>query len=277
MFKKFHAHLKVIERDSICQCGACQTASNLTLKFVVHYGPIKEITISRFTKASGLDMIVAHRLLKNSIPSSEYILITQRYLDAQNEAPSDADLRWQSASETYPVIGRIDFKYALLDHIKSSVAEPPPRQELAYTIADDTIGIDIDAPMLDVYQLLIDLENRVQWLPGLRSGESEIPIDRVGAKHVCIFDDETYEVMPIESDIQDQEIRYVEASTGLTSGLTYPVECLLKKENETCTHLVMKIGEEKGHPLAPEVMEMIVHEWRHIAESFKAFCERGTP
>ena len=63
MFQTFHTQLKLIERDSICQCDVCQTASKLTLKFIVHYGTIKEIRISRFTKASGLAMIVAHRLL----------------------------------------------------------------------------------------------------------------------------------------------------------------------------------------------------------------------
>ena len=81
MFRNFHIRIKVIERDSICQCGACQTASNLTMKFIVHYGTIKEIKVANFSKASGLDMVIAHRLLKNSINSSEYILVTNHYLD----------------------------------------------------------------------------------------------------------------------------------------------------------------------------------------------------
>ena len=62
MFTNFHNHLKIIERDSICQCGACQTASNLSLEFVLHYGPIQEMRIGNFVKASGIDMIIAHRL-----------------------------------------------------------------------------------------------------------------------------------------------------------------------------------------------------------------------
>src|SRR6266480_4931465 len=43
MFSKFPRQLKIIERDTVCQCGACQSATNLTLKFIVHFGHIKEI------------------------------------------------------------------------------------------------------------------------------------------------------------------------------------------------------------------------------------------
>jgi hypothetical protein len=55
MFANFHQRLMVIERDTVCQCGACQTASNLTLKFIVHFGYIKEIKVAQFVKATGID------------------------------------------------------------------------------------------------------------------------------------------------------------------------------------------------------------------------------
>ena len=77
MFANFHQRLMVIERDTVCQCGACQTASKLTLKFIVHFGYIKEIKVAQFVKATGINMIVAHRLLKNDIGAHEYILITE--------------------------------------------------------------------------------------------------------------------------------------------------------------------------------------------------------
>ena len=72
MFESFHKQIKIIERDSLCQCGACKTASNLTLKFIAHHGMVQEIKVMQFTKCSGLDMVVAHRLLKNRIGSDEY-------------------------------------------------------------------------------------------------------------------------------------------------------------------------------------------------------------
>jgi len=61
MFESFHKQIKIIERDSLCQCGAGKTASNLSLKFIAHHGTVQEIKVMQFTKCSGLDMVVAHR------------------------------------------------------------------------------------------------------------------------------------------------------------------------------------------------------------------------
>ena len=77
MFVRFHECLVVIERDSVCRCGACKTASHLGVKFVIHFGEIQEISVAGFTKATGLDMIVAHRLLKNDVPVREHVLVTK--------------------------------------------------------------------------------------------------------------------------------------------------------------------------------------------------------
>jgi hypothetical protein len=273
MFRIFHTRLKLIERDSICQCGACQSATDLTLKFVVHYGPIKEIRISRFTKASGLDMIIAHRLMKNSIQSDEYILTTQRYLDALNEQDQNHDLAWLSSSESYPVIGQLDYQYALLDTIRQGVPDPPLPEPVAFVKGSDTIGIDIDVSIRRTYDLLIELDNRVHWIPGLKQGQSEQAIDRIGTKHICVFDDETYEVVPIEHVISDDEIRYVEMNTGLLTGLKYPSEFLLTAIDDQHTHVEIKIGEVPEYRLEGEVLQMVLHEWRIIAENFKEFCE----
>ena len=39
-FEKFHYHLKDYETRRICNCGACTTASQLTLKFIAHTGEL---------------------------------------------------------------------------------------------------------------------------------------------------------------------------------------------------------------------------------------------
>src|ERR1700759_2378121 len=50
MFESFHQHVKLIERDAVCQCGACKTATNLSLKFIAHHGVVQEIKVRQFTK-----------------------------------------------------------------------------------------------------------------------------------------------------------------------------------------------------------------------------------
>ena len=41
MFLRFHSYLNEIDKTNVCQCGACKTASNLTLKFITHLGDTK--------------------------------------------------------------------------------------------------------------------------------------------------------------------------------------------------------------------------------------------
>ena len=57
-------------------CDPCQQLTNLKLKSFVHYGEFLIKRVSRFEEIAGEDVIIAHRLMKNSINSSEYILLT---------------------------------------------------------------------------------------------------------------------------------------------------------------------------------------------------------
>ena len=84
MFLDFHTQLKVIQRDNVCQCGACRSAVNLSLKFIAHlWAILSETVIQNFTKIMGSDVILAHRLLKNNIGETEYMLLTDKYLQTQ--------------------------------------------------------------------------------------------------------------------------------------------------------------------------------------------------
>src|SRR6516225_11045136 len=114
MFANFHQRLRVIERDTVCQCGACQTASNLTLKFIAHFGYIKEIKVAQFVKATGIDMIVAHRLLKNDVDANEYILITKSCCSAVGQEDGGAKLEWAKSSQAYATIGNVSYEFATL-------------------------------------------------------------------------------------------------------------------------------------------------------------------
>jgi Protein of unknown function (DUF2652) len=126
MFSNFHQRLMVIERDTVCQCGACQMASNLTLKFIVHFGYIKEIKVAQFVKPTGIDMIVAHRLLKNDISVHEYILITEPCSAAVGHEDANFELRWAKSSQAYDAIGNVGYEFATLANYKAQILRPPP-------------------------------------------------------------------------------------------------------------------------------------------------------
>src|SRR5207249_787258 len=62
-------------------CSACANISMLKLKFVVHHGKFSRQRLGSVEQLHGTDVIVAHRLLKNSVPSKEYLLVTDAVLD----------------------------------------------------------------------------------------------------------------------------------------------------------------------------------------------------
>lgn len=187
MFSNFHLMLKVIERDTVCQCGACQTASNLTLKFIAHFGQIKEIKVAQFVKATGVDMIVAHRLLKNDVDSHEYILMTDTCCDAVGNEDSNADLTWSKSNQIYPAIGKIGFEFATLSDFKNKIPPPPERECFVIEKGDDNLEIKINAPLKTVYQTLINVDKRPEWLDGVDSIERDMVSERIGMKHNCVF------------------------------------------------------------------------------------------
>jgi len=128
IFNAFHFQRKWMEQYTICPCGACQAITHLTLKFVVHHGPLAEIKVGRFVKQSGTEMIVAHRLLKNSIRNNEYVLMTEKLLQQATDSTEEIDMEWTSATEEYASLGKIEYRFALLNEARKQVPEPPAPQ-----------------------------------------------------------------------------------------------------------------------------------------------------
>jgi hypothetical protein len=79
-FIEFHRQLKKYDLNRICNCGACSSASRLTLKMVAHAGNVSILNINNQQKLFGPDVILVHRLLKNEIPEHEYLLLTNQAL-----------------------------------------------------------------------------------------------------------------------------------------------------------------------------------------------------
>ena len=64
---------------------------DLSIKLVVHYGIIGGFSLCSYSKLFGQAVVEAHRLLKNSINTHTYVLISKAYLEEQNTAfPEDA-------------------------------------------------------------------------------------------------------------------------------------------------------------------------------------------
>jgi hypothetical protein len=91
-FEGFEATRARLQQDrSGCGCEACQGIDKLRLKMLLHLGEIAVKQVRQFTELAGRPLILLHRLLKNGVPSREYILMSEEFLAA---APPLAGLAW---------------------------------------------------------------------------------------------------------------------------------------------------------------------------------------
>jgi class 3 adenylate cyclase len=63
--------------NRLCNCDGCTQAGQLKLKFVAHVGEVAFQKVKQYTELAGVDVIVVHRLLKNAVPLSEYVLMSE--------------------------------------------------------------------------------------------------------------------------------------------------------------------------------------------------------
>jgi hypothetical protein len=76
-FAAFHRKRGELAKVDPCPCDACRNVGQLRIKAILHYGELALKRVWRFDELAGEPVIVAHRLLKNSVRKDEYLLATE--------------------------------------------------------------------------------------------------------------------------------------------------------------------------------------------------------
>jgi hypothetical protein len=190
MFCNFHKQLKQYEKRRICPCQACQNAKDLTLKVITHHGEFSTYSVREFKKLIGKDVIKAHQLLKNDIPTHEYWLITEDLFHPQhcNEMfPEWIQWRKGSKQDEHHDIG---FHYSFLTPLKEGLTEDV-KNELA--IKGDRIKMitrqkDFSVDIEKLFGVVVDLTQRIKWIEGIDAVENiSTPMPQIGTVHHCIM------------------------------------------------------------------------------------------
>ncbi len=211
MYIAFHTHLKRYEYERICQCGACSSAYNLSLKFIVHFGEIDFIKVKNRKKPYGSSVIKSHKLLKNSIPLHEYALITNEAIDS-----SISILKERAGTlgkESYG-FGDIMYQYFPLSELKKEIpyVPPIPKGIPKHKIYDRTEIIQI--PILDLYEVISNFDYRLLWNKGIDHLEYEKKkVNRAGVKHQCLINKTEQLVQTISrDDLKGEQLVYGETT-----------------------------------------------------------------
>lgn len=270
IFNAFHYQRKWMHQHAVCPCGACLAIIDLTLKFVVHHGPLAEIKVGRFVKQSGTEMIVAHRLLKNRINNNEYLLLTEKLLENAG-TPDDSEMVWTSSSEEYAAIGKVDYRFALLNEARKKCPDPPELPDY-YTDNSAYFEIPVGANFRDVYMVMMNIPGRPEWMPGLQEVKQEIPQVFVGSIHFCTFENFLAVVSPLRMTFSGDQIVYAESCTIEEMGLTLVHEYIFSKVDERTSRFAWRLMNAGETPLPEEINAVLFERMQKIAESLANYC-----
>ena len=213
MFLAFHHHLKLYERDRICDCGSCTSATKLTLKFVVHYGEIMERNILGHLQLMGADVTKAHKLMKNEISTHQYLLISENSVDNSNANDLPEWLKLENSSSDYDDIGKINYQFAYLAPLLKLVPELQERRTLDSMSEPLKFEIEIDCDYRKTHELLINLERKHEWTVGIRAIKfAKDKINRVGTRHQCVLPLNSLSIETVKNEIDEEKIIYVETT-----------------------------------------------------------------
>ena len=158
-YDSFRRHLRNAQHLTTCTCAACSQMSSLDLKVVVHAGEYLTHRIAGSVEVAGSDVILVHRLLKNSVAKSGYALVTDAAARAV-DLPLD---QWGYAAQREEVddVGAVDVH--VLDLAELWAAEQERTAVVVPAEGARVMTYDVPAPVPVVWDWMSDPQKRRLW------------------------------------------------------------------------------------------------------------------
>ncbi len=281
IFLDFQNYLYVAQRSLGDVAGTLLSESNLTLKIIVHYGLISTTRIHHHIKLMGKDVITAHRLLKNSVPGSEYVLLSEDYLKTQSEENIDKSFKWtqlNNAEAEYEHLGIVQYRYAHLTPLRLMVGDNhivETENDLTHQIVLD---VNINVPSRFVLRILKSVPLRPQWVPDMESITYNLEkADRLNTSYICHMKRGIMEVQALRSFYSDEGIEYVEKISNLKAFPNSLVFYFIR-ETENGTEVKMEFRYSRAGK-SKNVPSMFARKWmkRFLCNSLiglQRLCEK---
>ena len=118
-YTEFYKQLRVLYKKYKNEENGELIPKILGLKIILHFGEqISAVQIGKNIKLMGEDVILAHKFLKNKVPYSEYILISNAVLENYEDATIEKHFGWgnlYSKETAYEHIGEVGYSYINLE------------------------------------------------------------------------------------------------------------------------------------------------------------------
>jgi hypothetical protein len=186
----FRRRLRDIGQASQCDCNACTLIPRLDLKFVVHHGLIARQRMAGREELVGRDVIVVHRLLKNTVQTAlgigAYALYTDECVRAMGLIdPAGAGLI--EHRETYEFVGEVTGWVRDLDAVWQE-AEASSALIVRSAEAGWSTSLVFPGPPAVTWEWITSPARRLQWQIGATAINEAVTGGRrgVGTTNHCV-------------------------------------------------------------------------------------------
>jgi uncharacterized protein YndB with AHSA1/START domain len=185
----FRRRRRDVRQATSCECDACMRIPDLNLKFVGHVGPVVRQEMAGLEELVGRDVIVVHRLLKNTVGegtgATAYALLTDALLSSMKlDGPA---LGMTPHAETYEAVGEIR---GWVHDLERRWLEEDTRARVRVGAEDAALQADFptNAPPQLVWEAVTTPGGRMGWSVGVTgvTTDSEGGRREVGATNHCM-------------------------------------------------------------------------------------------
>lgn len=166
----FRRRRRDVQQATTCECNACLRIPDLDLKFVVHFGSVMFQEIAGSKELLGSDVIVVHRMLKNSasegLAGRAYALLSAECLTVSDLDPESLGMTHHN--EVYEGIGEVPAWVHDLER-RWDAEEARTRVFVAPDEAALAISVDAAVPPQTAWDFLTRPGQRMSWQPWVTS------------------------------------------------------------------------------------------------------------
>ena len=226
------------------------------------------------------DVILAHRLLKNSINDQEYILITDN-IEIDQESLSKDTLDWvqiRQGQESYKNIGEIDYSFIPLKNLHEQMLEPSSLTFPGLSPEKILYECSIQAPVDLVYDNFTNLERRMEWNEDIKDiilqGKG---LNQTGSVHTCLVGAYSLDIESIGRMEDEDQIVYGERLNEF-KGLRDIISIFTFEKKDDQTHIRVevdyKIKSWLGRLMKPWVRKMLQKQTEDRLQKLKKASEK---
>ena len=213
MFTAFYSHLELLKKNRICPCAACATAPNLELKIVAHSGSLQYIEVQDTRKPFGEEVIEAHRLLKNSVESDNYVLISRSLALAiqMSYTYSSKLFRFRQGSDVYDN-KEVEYLYSVVDPNQLHLSQfETPKKVVFDRLPNFSIHKEFPIAAETLLEHITNYTYRDKWVKGVdRLEYNENEVTRMGSEHICVINGKHLDFVTVTKAVKPNQLVYGE-------------------------------------------------------------------